>query len=341
MRIRPERLDAELENKLLPIYLVTGDEPLLIQEALDSIRKKCLQSGFSERKVYDVDRHFDWNSLCEEAACLSLFAEQKLTELRLGKSKPGVKGAKAIQQYCDNLPEDTILLISAAKLDAAALKSKWASSLDKLGAIIQVWPINLNETPRWLRQRASKSGLQIDQEAIALLADRLEGNLLAAQQELEKLKLLYDDQPINTELVLESVADASKYDIFNLTDACLAGKVKLVAKIITHLQLEGLQPPIVLWALSKEIRLVLALAHANQKGLPAQAVFKQYRIIQKRQPLLTQCARQHSEQSLGALLKQCKQVDDAIKGLEKGLSPWAILLDIALGLSDASLAKAG
>jgi len=333
MRIRPENLEAELGKALLPIYLVTGDEPLLIQEALEHIRSKCKQSGFSERKIFDVDRHFDWSTLNDEAACLSLFAEQKLTELRLGKSKPGIKGAKAIQQYCADLPDDTILLISTEKLDASALKSKWASTIDKAGAIIQIWPINLNEMPRWLSQRAAKSGIQIDQEAIALLSDRLEGNLLAAQQELEKLKLLYGSSPIDSDRVLESVADSAKYDIFNLTDACLSGNAKQVAKIVTSLQLDGLQAPIALWALSKEIRIVLALAHANQKGLSAHAIFKQFRIIQKRQALLTQAARKHSHTSLALLLEKCKQVDDAIKGIEKGLDPWAVLLDIALGLS--------
>jgi len=339
MRIQTKQLDRELKNKLLPVYLVSGDEPLLVQEALDSIRAACKLSGCDERKILDVDRKFNWASLSEEANSLSLFAERTLTELRLGKSKPGNPGAKALQSYCQQLPEDKILLISAAKMTTATLKSKWCSAIDKIGGIIQVWPITLNEMPQWIAQRARKMGLQIERDAIALLSDRLEGNLLAAQQELEKLKLLNDGSPINTETVLASVSDSAKYDIFNLTDACLSGDSKLVAKIVSSLKVEGLEPTYALWALSKEVRTVLALTHAFQKALPPQAIFKQFGIFQKRQTTLTQAAKRHKTTNLKILLDKCKQTDDLIKGVEKGLNPWDLLLDIALGLAGSPVLR--
>ena len=335
MRLRTNQLDAELQKSLLPVYLVTGDEPLLIQEALDSIRLRCKQQGFEERKILEVDRKFEWQSLLEEANTLSLFSEKILTELRLGSAKPGVPGGKVLQSYCKALPEDKILLISAQKMDAATLKTKWCSELDRVGAIIQIWPIGLHEMPQWIAQRARKMGLAIDQEAILLLADRLEGNLLAAQQELEKLKLLFPDNStmIDADKVLTSVSDASKYDIFNLTDASLAGDAKLCSKILNSLKLEGLEITVALWAVSKEIRLLSALVRANLKANNLQTVFKEQRVIQKRQALLTQASHRLSLSFLQQLLDQCKLVDDLIKGVHKGIDPWDILFNICFGLS--------
>lgn len=335
MRIQTKQLDQILKQNLLPVYLVTGDEPLLVQEALDSIRLASKQAGCDERKILDVDRKFNWSSLNEEANCLSLFAEKTLTELRLDKSKPGIPGGKAIQQYCQHLPEDKILLISSTKLTAATLKSKWCAAIDKVGGIIQVWPINLNEMPQWISQRARKMGLEIDQDAIALLSDRLEGNLLAAQQELEKLKLLATGKVIDTETVLSSVSDSAKYDIFNLTDACLSGNAKLAVKIVSSLRIEGLESTYALWALTKEVRTVYALQHALRKNQAPQTVFKKLGIFQKRQTPLMQTAKRHKPASLQRLLDQCKQTDDLIKGAEKGLSPWDMLLEISLGLAGA------
>lgn len=335
MRLRSNQLDAELKKSLLPVYLVTGDEPLLIQEALDSIRQRCKQLGFDERKILDVDRKFDWQSLTDESNTLSLFSEKILTELRLDTFKPGVAGGKVLQQYCKQVPEDRILLISAAKMDASSLKAKWSSEIERIGAIIQIWPIALNEMPQWIGQRARKMGLSIEQDAILLLADRLEGNLLAAQQELEKLKLLYPDATtkIDADSVLSSVADSSKYDIFNLTDACLKGDTRLAAKILNSLKLEGFEVSVALWALAKEIRLLAHLVRANFKGLPLAQVFKEQRVFQQRQALLAQAAQRLSLTLLQQLLDQCKLVDDLIKGVHKGLNPWDILLNISFGLS--------
>lgn len=335
MRLRANQLDSELKKSLLPIYFVTGDEPLLIQEALDSIRLACKQQGYDERKILEVDRKFDWQSLVEESNTLSLFSEKILTELRLGGSKPGVPGGKALQSYCKALPEDRVLLISANKVDAGTLKTKWCSEIDRVGAIIQIWPISLNEMPQWLGLRSRKMGLKIEHDAIQLLADRLEGNLLAAQQELEKLRLLYPDlsEEIDTEKVLQSVSDASKYDVFNLTDACLNGDAKLCSKIMNSLKLEGLEVSIVLWALSKEIRLLAALVRANLKGANLQTIFKEQRVIQKRQPQLSHAARRLSLTRLQQLLDQCKLVDDLIKGAQKGIDPWDILNKVAFGIA--------
>ncbi len=333
MRIRPEHLDKELNKALLPVYLVSGDEPLLVQETLAQIRNKARQLGFEERKVLNVDRSFDWNTLLDEANSLSLFASKKITEIKLGKFKPGAPGSKVLQAYCDNPPEDDLLIIEASKFDAATLKSKWAAAIDKRGAIIQVWPVNLDEMPRWISRRAGLLKLELSREAIDLLADRLEGNLLAASQELEKLKLLHANETISAEQVIDSVGDAAKYDIFDLTDACLNGQAKQASKIISHMRTEGLEVSIALWALSKELRLLSALSLAKKRGSPEQSVFKQYRVIPKRQQTLSRAASRLSPARLNQLLGQCKEVDDLIKGVKKGVQAWDALQDVALALS--------
>jgi len=331
MKLRPEQLNGSLKKSLLPIYLISGDETLLVQEAVDAIRQSARENGYDERHVFDVDRQFDWNSLLEDANALSLFSDKKLTELKLGKFKPGTPGSKALQHYCELNPDDNILVI-ANKLDSAALKSKWAQAIDKLGAIVQVWPVSLEEMPRWLAQRARQMQLQLDKDALDLLTDRLEGNLLAAHQELEKLRLLYGRETIDLKAVEASVGDSARYDIFDLTDACIAGKAKQAVKISAHLKMEGLEPSIVLWALSKEIRTLYALAQAQQQNIPPQSIFKQFRIFPKRQQPLLNASRRHSIKTLSNLLDQSKQVDDLIKGVSKDAPPWDKLDGIAMGI---------
>lgn len=337
MRIRPEHLNRELNKSLLPVYLVTGDEPLLVQEAVDQIRSQCKVQGFDERKIMNVDRQFDWSALGEEANTLSLFAEKKLIELKLGSTKPGSPGSKALVQYLDNPPEDNILLIECNRLDAATLKSKWASHIDKAGAIVQIWPIAIEEMPRWVRQRSQTMGLKLDEDALSLLSERMEGNLLAARQELEKLKLNYPDQSISADDVVASVEDSSRYDIFNLTDACLSGNSQQVVKILSHLRTEGQEPNLCLWALSKEIRLVDALRAANDRSQPPQQVFKKYRVIQKRQSALIAASRRLTLQGTQDLLYRCKMADEQIKGIQKHASVWDTLCDIAVRFSGTRL----
>lgn len=336
MRIRVEHVEKELKRNLLPIYMVSGDEPLLVQEVVSQIRSACKNAGYDERNILNVDRQFDWSSLNDSANSLSLFAEKKLTELRLGNSKPGRPGAKAIGEYCSHPPEDTILIIECGRVDAQTLKSKWIGEIDKIGGIIQVWPISLNEMPKWLHQRAKKLALNLDNEAINLLCDRLEGNLLAAQQELEKLKLLFGANAINVDHVLESVSDSSKYTIFDLTESCLKGNTQLAIKIAGNLSNDKNSAPGALAVISKDIRILLALSIANQKGLPLQPVFKQYRVINRRQAELSQASKRLGRARLMQLLESCKQVDDLMKGVEKGISPWSKLLDIAINLSGKS-----
>jgi len=336
MRLRLDQLEHALNSKLQSVYLVGGDEPLLVQEAVDLIRTACKKADFSERTILHVERQFDWAQLNDEANALSLFAEKKLIELRLGKAKPGVPGAKSITQYLAQANEDNILLIECAKLDASATKSKWLKAIEQTGCFVQVWPIGIEEMPRWLSNRAKKMQLDVAHNALSVLSERLEGNLLAAVQELEKLKLNYPDKQITEEDVISSVEDSSRYDIFNLTDACVSGASKQATRILSHLRTEGLEPTIALWALSKEIRLLDALKHAENNGQQPQAVFSKQYVIKKRQSALVNAANRLSQTSLRTILSLCADCDQQIKGMQRGCSPWETLLDIALILSGAN-----
>jgi len=333
MKLRADQFIDTISQKLHPVYFISGDEHLLVQEAIDALRLAAKKQGYTERKVFHVDRNFDWNQLLDESNNLSLFSDKRLVEIKLGKNKPGTKGSKALQEFCSSPPEDTILVLESAKMDAATLKGKWAQAIDRSGVITQVWPVTRREMPRWLSQRAGKIGVKLQAEALDLLSERLEGNLLAAKQELHKLKLLHDDAPITADMIAADVKDAARFDIFNLTDACLQKDHKSAINIVSHLKLEGLEPTIVLWALSKEIRLLHTLRLGHDHGTPPQTVFKQFRVISRRQKPLLDTALRHNDRSLTTLLEWCKQVDDGLKG-DKTTPPfWERLEDIAMGLS--------
>ncbi len=333
MKLKAEELSAALQKPLPPVWLISGDEPLLVQECMDALRQTAKAQGYLERVILEVDRSFDWQMLKNEADTLSLFAEQKLTELRLGSAKPGTPGSKAIIDYCEHLPPDTLLLIESAKLDSSTLKSKWIQAIEKAGVLIQVWPVSINDMPRWLEQRARRMKLRLAPECIALLSHRLEGNLLAASQELEKLKLLHGDESISPEMIQSEVADSSRYDVFDLTDACILGNAQHAIKILQQLQHEGIDAIRILWALSREIRLLAGLAHAAVKSLPEASLMQKYRVLPRRQPALRSAAKRLSLNTFNQLLITCKTADDAIKGIERHKDVWSLLDEVVVTLA--------
>lgn len=222
-KLRPEQLSSALQKQLAPIYLISGDEPLLVQEACDQIRSSARQQGFNERVLYHGDKSFDWSQLLSEANSLSLFADRKILELRIDNGKPGDAGSKALVEYASQPSEDNLLLIVTPKLDGNAQRSKWFKALDKVGVTVQIWPINEQQLPHWLEQRLRTAGLNADRDTISLLAAQVEGNLLAAAQEVEKLKLLAPEGQVTPEMVSGMVTDSARYDVFSLIDKALHG----------------------------------------------------------------------------------------------------------------------
>jgi len=330
VKIRPDQLSQHLQEKLAPLYLISGDEPLQLMEAADQIRAKARELGYSERTVMDVDKDFDWNTLTEESNSLSLFAEQRILELRLPTGKPGKQGGAALVEYASRPAEDTVLMITAGKLDKTASNSKWYKSLDAIGVTLQSWPVDTYALPGWIEKRCVMKGLHPDKEAVRMLVERVEGNLLAAAQEIEKLSLLVDAGTLNAQQVTDAVADSSRFNIYDLSDAALSGDIARTSHIISGLQDEGIEAVLVLWALSRDIRTLLAAAENMQTS--ADSALAKAGVWSKRLPVMKKALSRHNQHSLKQLLSMCATTDRVIKGLERGKT-WHELYKLCLFLA--------
>lgn len=322
MRLSPEQLPGHLQKSLLPVYVVSGEEPLLIQECCDQIRAAARAAGCSDREILDTAlATFDWADIVASASSMSLFAERKLLELRLPGGKPGTEGSKALCEYLELAGEEDILLLVAGKIDKQSTNSKWFKALDARGAITQVWPVDARQLPRWLRQRVSAAGMRIDDEALQLLCDRVEGNLLAAVQEVEKLKLLASAGQITTQTVLAAVADNARYNLFALVDCALKGDARGSLRMLHGLRGEGTEAAVVLWALGKEIRMLCLLRSDCDSGQRPQQALAARRVWKNRIPMVQAALSRHDRDSLSRLLERATAVDGSIKGYGPG-RPW-------------------
>ena len=333
MKLAPAQLNKHLQGPLAPVYVVSGDDPLLCQEAADAIRKTARDQGFDERQVFSADANFDWGTLLQAGASLSLFAQKRVLELRLPSGKPGDKGAAALIEYCSRPAEDTLLLISLPKLDGSAQKTKWGKALVEGQQVqfIQIWPVDTQQLPQWINQRLAQAGLAAQRDAVELIAARVEGNLLAAAQEIEKLKLLADGNTITVETVQGAVADSARFDVFGLVDAILNGEAAHALRMLEGLRGEGVEPPVILWALARELRVLAGLAQQYSQGVPLDKAFSQARppVWDKRKPLMTKALQRHTAQRWGQLLQDAQRIDAQIKGQAQG-SAWTSLTRLSL-----------
>ena len=332
MLLKTEQLPASLAKKLAPIYLISGDEPLQSGEAADAVRLAAKNSGYENRELLTVDAHFSWVDFMQAANAMSIFSDKKIIDLRLPSGKPGMEGSKALISYCERLPEDTLLLITAGKLEKNATKSKWVMTLEKYGVIIQVWPLEGKDLVEWIQKRMQRKGLSTNKQGQRLIATRVEGNLLAANQEIEKLYVLYGSATLTTQQIEEVVADASRYDVFNLVNAALSGRVERVNKILLGVRHEGIAAPIVLWALTREIRSLISIQQQLQAGQPRNAVFMKHRVWDKRQKLFSHALSKLTRQNLLNALLLAAKTDRQIKGEQAG-DCWESLLEISLMLA--------
>ena len=328
MRIKSEQLDGAL-NKLAAVYLVSGDEPLQAGESADAIRKAAKDAGYNTREVFSVEKGFEWNELLVAADSFSIFADKKLIDLRLPSAKPGIEGAKVLCDYCQRLPEDTILLITTAKLTAATLKSKWCQSIDRVGVIVQVWPLEGADLIQWLQRRAQKRGLKIEQNGLNVLASRIEGNLLAASQEIEKLYILHGEGVISKQLIEDVVTESARFDVFKLTNCVLSGRVSRAVKILNGLKAEGIAAPVVLWALAREARMLINIKIAVDQGKNKAMVFKNNGLWDKRKQLVNTVLPRLKMKDLQEILLLSSKIDRQIKGQESG-DCWESLLSLCL-----------
>ncbi len=329
MRIKPEHLYGTLQKSLAPLYFICGDEPLQMGEAADEIRSAAKKAGFVGREVLSVDNDFEWALLRQEAGSMSIFAEKKIIDLRLPTGKPGTHGAKALLDYCEQLPADTLLLISAGKLPSSGQKSRWFRALEKAGVVIQIWSLQGAELLQWLQRRSRKKNMQIDTQALKLLASRIEGNLLAAAQEIEKLYVLHGSQPISRQDVENLVADSARFDVFKLMDSLLLGRGNRAIRILHGLKAEGVAPPVILWALSREARVLFHIKTELGQGSRQENVFKKYHLWEKRKQMINAALNRLQLTEIEEIILLCAKADQQIKGRLRG-DFWESLFSIAL-----------
>lgn len=329
MKLYFDKLEGHLRQGLKPIYLLSGDEPLQLMEAEDAIRRTARDAGFAEREVMHVESGFDWNSLLAAGDALSLFAEKKLIELRMPTGKPGKEGGKVLSEYAADPPPDTVLMISSGKLDRSAQNSKWFKSLDKAGVTLAVWPVDPAALPGWVMQRMRSRGMQPTQEAARILAERVEGNMLAAAQEVEKLLLLYGEAAIDAAQVEEGVADSARYDVFELVDTALLGDVPRTTRVVNGLRGEGVEPVLLLWAVLREIRALAQMAAELEQGGALDGVMERFRVWNKRKAPVRAGLQRHNLKRWQLLLRRAGRIDRMIKGIEPG-NPWDELLQLTL-----------
>ncbi len=330
MKLPFARIEAHLAKDLAPVYLLAGDEPLQKMEAADAIRAAAQKAGFSERQVIHVEPGFDWSLLEAEAAAMSLFAEKKIIDLRLPSGKPGRDGSKAITTYLSHPPADNLLLIQTGKLERSAMTSAWVKAIDKAGVVMQIWDLNPADTLKLVAERLRRAGFQPDRDAARLLTERVEGNLLAAVQEIEKLKLIREPGPLSAEDVIAAVADSARYTPFELADAALLGDARRALKILRGLEGEGVHPSVILWGLARDIRVLADYSELQSHGHSPQAAMQG--VWKNRQSMLHRAVRRHDAAGWARLLRHCARLDRIAKGVGEG-NVWDELLQLTLDLA--------
>lgn len=334
MRLKTEQLDAALARGLLPVYAVSGDEPLLVDEAAARIRAALRRAGVDERQSFQAESGFDWPAWLAGFDSLSLFASRRLVELRLPTGKPGTEGGKALEAWCAEPPAETWLLVILPRLDRAGQGAKWFAALERAGALVTPVAPGLERLPEWIGARLAGHGLKADRETLAFLAERVEGNLLAAHQEIEKLALLLPPGPLTLAEAREAVLDVSRHDAGQIPEALLKGEPVRLARILAGLREEGETPILALWVLTQEIRTLYRLAWGARRGESLTRAFASQRIWESRQPLMRRALQRLDLDTLRAALRQAARIDRVAKGLGRE-DAWEMLHHLALGLTGA------
>ena len=323
MKIGTRQLETHLKKGLGALYAIHGPEALLALEAADRIRDAARKSGCSEREIFFAEPGVDWGKLGASAANLSLFASRRLVELRIPTGKPGAEGGKAIAAWCAKLPGDAVTLVILPELDWQQLKTSWFGALEGAGVVIEARAITRDELPDWLGERLGRQQQRASVETLEWLADRVEGNLLAAKQEVEKLALLLPPGEITLEAIREAVTDVARFERDTLVDAIHGDDPSRVVRVVACLEAEGEPLPLLLWTLAEELRLLMAISAGQRprRFVPPERMEK-----------LNRTARKHSVATYDRELLRAHGIDRMIKGVETG-DPWSSVVDLALGIS--------
>lgn len=322
MKLRTNQIREHFaKGPLLPLYLLSGDEPLLMQESADQIRSAARKAGITERELFVVESGFEWNHLLQAGNSMSLFGDRKLLEVRNEKGKFDDAAKKALATYCQNPNPDNILLLILPRVDKKTQNAKWFQQLESVGAFIQVWPIDTAQLPQWIHQRMHGVGLEPTRDAVQLLAERVEGNLLAAAQEVEKLVLLRGAGPLDVRDIEEAVADHARYNLYDMVDEALQGHYSHAIKMLHFLRASGTEAPVLLWALSKEIRTLAGISQLIENGLAPARALQEYKVWDSRKPILQSALQRIPARTFKHCLVEATRIDHAIKGLGEG-DPW-------------------
>lgn len=325
MQVRADQLAAQLRKGVAPLYSVWGDEPLLAQEACDMIRAAAKAAGCSERQVHTVSgHHFDWSGLLGASQALSLFTERQLIEIRIPSGKPGKDGSVALQRYCEiataQLAGDVVTLVQLPQLDRSQQSSAWFAALDRAGINVRVDPVERHALPQWIAQRLAAQGQRVasgetGRRTLAFFADRVEGNLLAAHQEVQKLGLLYARGELGFEQVETAVLNVARYDVFKLGEAVLAGQVARALRMLDGLRAEGVAAVLVHWTLADDIRALKRVKDAVASGKPLPLALREARVWGAKERLFERAVAGSSEAALAELLAAARICDGLVKGL--------------------------
>lgn len=330
MRIGTDQLPQLLSRELKPLYTIFGAEPLLVLEAGDRIRAKARAEGYSEREILTVDTGFKWKELAFTGNSQSLFSSSKLLELRIPTGKPGTEGSAALQAYCEALPQDVVTLVCLPDIDWRAQKAGWFEALGRTGVMIEAKMVPRKALPQWIAGRLRDQNQETDAETLGFIADRVEGNLLAAYQEVQKLALLFGPGKISFVEAREAVLDVARYDVFNLGEALIKGDVLHLSRMLDGLRGEGVAPPLVLWAMAEEIRAIGKIMTGVASGKPLSMLWREARIWgTQHQNLMQQQIKRFSLSQVTEALRHAATVDRMIKGLIRG-DVWDELLQLGL-----------
>ena len=329
MKLNPQQLDAHLSRGLAPVYLVSGDEPLLVDETLDRLRGAAVKHGYTERESLIAERSFDWTGFEAGLQNMSLFAERRIIELRLPTGKPGIEGSRFFVSAAANPVQDTVIVVITPKVDG---KAKWVKSLAKAGVWLQLFAPDQAQLPTWISERLATSGLHADRDALQLLVAQVEGNLLAAKQEIDKLMLIATDGQVTVDTVRTSVADGARFDVFQLSDAALAGNGARAARILYSLEKEGVAAPLVLWSLVRETIVVTDVILRVCAGQSAGKAMDEAGVWSKRQNIIRRATQGRDARFARGLIASAGRTDRVVKGALRG-QPWNALLELTMTLA--------
>lgn len=341
MNIAAERLPEQLSRGLSTLYVVVGDEPLAALEATDAIRAAARAAGYTERSVFTAQGRVNWQGIFAGGDNLSLFAERRLAEIRIPSGKPGVDGAKALEAYAGDLPPDTLTLITLPGLDWKSQQSRWFAVLAKVGTVVEAKPVERAALPGWIERRLARQGLRAERDALAFLADRVEGNLLAAQQEIDKLALLLPPGKVTLADVEHAVVDVSRLEADELADALYAGDGMRFAQIVGDLRDSGEAVPAILWQVSAAVQLLLRLKLAHSQGESLSGLMRSlWGRDRQRAPQIERAVKRLELERIEQALAALALIDRQAKGLEREGDAWDTLVGVGLALAGAPAERA-